>query len=211
MAVPWFRVESSMVTHPKVYKLAELLKIKQAGVKPNVIAAGLIVGVWSWATQNAPSGELTGVAQVAVAEAAGWTKKPHVFFNAMIEAGFIDREGDELWLHDWINYAQKMAEQDEKKKADAAERVRKHREAKRRAASVTVTECNAPCNSYGNVTVTECNAPYITEHNITLHNREDIGSTYPIQGQDAMPSSRPSESWSDMKARIDAARQTKKS
>lgn len=199
MAAPWFRVESSMMTHPKVYNLAELLKLKQTGgVKPNVIAAGLVVGVWSWAAQNAADGDLTRVSPALIADAAGWTKKPQTFFSALEEAGFLDRDGDEVWLHDWINYAEQLAEQETKRKAATTERVRRHRESKRQR-NVTETQCNAPnlphCNAdvtlherYGNgdsnVTETQCNAPYITEHNITEHNnplnidrKESIHST----------------------------------
>ena len=212
MAVPWFRVDSGMVTHPKAYKLAELLKISSATVKPNVIASGMLIGLWSWAVQNAPDGDLTGVSAAAIAEAAGWTKKPQLFVDALVEARLADSENGELWLHDWINYAALLAEQEKKKKADTTERVRKHREAKRRAArAVTDAECNAPRNADVTVTDAECNAPYITEHNITLHNstsNEDrrIGedSTSNVQRDDcALP---PSESWEEMKRRIDAAR-----
>lgn len=219
MAAPWFRVESNMATHPKVYRLAELLKISCAAAKPNVIAAGMLIGLWSWATQNAADGDLTGVPASAIAEAAGWQKKPQVFVDALIEARLADCENGELWLHDWINYAQLLAEQENKKKADTAERVRKHREAKRRSANVTETEgnapCNAECNSYSNVTETQCNAPYITEHNITVHNsisnqnREDSIPTVSNPGcngyNDAscLPAS---ESWEEMKQRIDAQR-----
>ena len=190
MAAPWFRVESSMMTHPKVYNLAELLKLKPTGgVKANVIAAGLVVGVWSWAAQNAADGDLTRVSPALIADAAGWTKKPQTFFDALEKAGFLDRDGEEVWLHDWINYAEQLAEQETKRKAATTERVRKHRESKRNQRNVSETQCNAPnlpqCNAAvtlherysngdGNVSETQCNAPYITEHNITEHNSSSI-------------------------------------
>ena len=219
MAAPWFRVESNMVTHPKVYRLAELLKISCAAAKPNVIAAGMLIGLCSWATQNAADGDLTGVPASAIAEAAGWQKKPQVFVDALIEARLADCENGELWLHDWINYAQLLAEQENKKKADTAERVRKHREAKRRSVNVTATESNAPCNDecngYCNVTEPESNAPYITEHNITVHNnlsnqdRKDnihTASNSGCNGYSEASCPPSAESWEDMKRRIDAQR-----
>ena len=216
MAVPWFRVESSMVSHPKVYRLAELLKISSAAAKPNVIAAGMLIGLWSWAAQNAADGDLTDVPISAIAEAAGWQKKPQVFVDALVEARLADKENGELWLHDWINYAELLAEQERKKKADTSERVRKHRAAKKRSANLTVTEsatpCNDECNGYSNVTEPESNAPYITEHNITEHNllsNEDrrIGEDSASNEQRDDCALPPSESWEEMKQRIEAERQ----
>lgn len=134
MATPWFKMESGMVTHPKVYKLVAALNLKSTAVKPNVIAAGLVIGVWSWAAQNAVDGNLTGIPAQAIAEAAGWTKKPDVFYNALFEVGLLDREGDEIWLHDWFDYAGEYAEKEAKKKADAAARNKKYRENKRKEA-----------------------------------------------------------------------------
>lgn len=180
MAAPWIRVESNMATHPKTYDLAALLQLRCAGVKPNVVAAGMLVGLWSWAVQHAPNGNLNGVSQQALADAAGWSKAPSKLFDALVQVGFVDLdcETGDVWIHDWINYAAKHAEYEAKRKAENAERVKRHRN---KTKSVTETKSNATvtpddteekwgCNGYGNVTETQCNPPNITEHNITLHN-----------------------------------------
>lgn len=222
MAAPWIRVESNMVTHPKTYDLAEALGLKSTGVKPNVIAAGLMVGIWSWAVQHASDGNLTRVSPQAIADAAGWSKSPKKLIDGLVQVGFadLDEEHNELWLHDWIDYAAKSAEYEAKRKAETAERVKRHRN---KSKGVTETQSNAPstaddteekreCNGYCNVTETQSNAPYITLHNITLHNTPqedrkdsiDSATTVGCNGYEP-PSSLPTEeSWEQKKQKAEA-------
>ncbi len=165
---PWIQVYSNMATHPKTYKLVEKLNLKCTGVMPNTIAAGLLVRLWCWAAQNATDGILTGVTHKCIADAAGWTKKADTFWDALCYAGFIDVAADDsgtVSLHDWLDYATLLLEQEENRKEKTTERVRRYRDKKKAKAAQTE---NAPCN----VTDTPCNAPTLS--NLTLPNLTSI-------------------------------------
>lgn len=129
--IPWIQIYSNLLQHKKVYKLAEILGIKSAYVRPNVDAAGLLVSLWTWAAQNAPDGDLSDCSPQMIADAAGWTKKPDDFHRALLEAGLLDTDGR---IHDWDEYAFLYISSVENAKQKTRERVEKYREKKR--------ECN---------------------------------------------------------------------
>lgn len=169
--VPWIQVYSNMISHPKTYKLANLLGIRSQQVKPNVIAGGMMVSLWLWAAQNATDGDLSGVTADCLAESAGWRGKPETFRQALVESGFTDQDdAGGLHLHDWLDYASLLMEQEDNRRAKTNERVKRYREKKKGDQAPT-------CNGYCNATVTGCNAP--TLPNLTLPNQEL--PTYPVQ------------------------------
>lgn len=130
----WFPLEQALWTHRKTYALAEGLGIDE------VHAGGLVARLWSWSLDNARAdfeqrrGLLTGVVHLAIARGAGWKHDADAFVQALVCAGFLDQDGDDLVIHDWFDYAGRLLE-----------RRKKDRERKRaRAARTRVTAGRTP-------------------------------------------------------------------
>lgn len=173
--IPWIQVYSNLIHHPKVTKLADKLELKSKDANPNAIAAGMLVSLWLWAAQNATDGDLSECSDRAIAEAAGFKRKPSLFVEALIHARLLD-EGRKL--HNWDEYATLLIDCDNQRRENTRKRVEKHRNKKKAqqtassnsdpAVDCAVTtgldasNCNASCN----VTETLSNAP--TLPNITI-------------------------------------------
>ena len=97
----WIELQQSLWTHRKTYALAEALSIDE------VHAGGLVARLWCWALDNAQAdyehrrGLLTGVVPRAIAGGAGWKGDASSFFYALIDAGFLDNDGDDIVIP-WI-------------------------------------------------------------------------------------------------------------
>jgi len=158
--IPWIQVYSNLPTHPKTSKLAEELKLTSSFTSPTIIAAGLLVGIWTWAIQNAYDGDLSSCSPSVIADACRWKKRPEQLINALKKSGYLDSN---MHLHDWEEYAVLIMDAEDSRREKTRDRVKRYRE-KKRNADVTL------CNGYSNVTDTPCNAPTIpdiTRHNIT--------------------------------------------
>ena len=149
--IPWIQVYSNLPQHKKTSRLAEELKISSAVVDPNMVAVGILIGLWTWAIQNAYDGDLSECSARTIANACQWKKKPETLVTALKKTGWLD---DDMRLHDWEEYAVLLIDQEENRKAKTRDRVNRYRSKK--AASCNVTQC-APCN----VTDTLCNAPTV--------------------------------------------------
>ena len=170
--IPWIQVYSNLISHPKTYRLADILKLTSKDTTPNVVAAGLLISLWTWAIQNAYSGDLRACSDRAIAEAARYKKKPETFVKALTDAGWLDRDRR---LHDWSEYAHLLMEKEDNRKAKTRERVKRYRDKEKApAAPDSLSPCNAPCN----VTVTPCNAPTLPNHTIPNHLHE--GDSKPV-------------------------------
>lgn len=101
--IPWIQVYTNLSTHPKTGRLVDELGLKSADLDPEVTAVGLLVCLWSWATQNAHTGDLSGCSPRTIANAARWKKSPDKLVNALKTCGFLD---DDMQLHDWQEYAE---------------------------------------------------------------------------------------------------------
>lgn len=166
--IPWIQVYSNITTHPKTARLADELKLSSSATSPNIIAVGILVGIWTWAVQNAYDGDLSTCNPTVIADACRWKKKPELLINALKNSGYLD---DNMHLHDWDEYAVLFIDQEDARREKTRERVKRYRDRKR----------NAECNGYSNVTVTPCNAPTIPNHTIpnitnTLKDLKDIDS-----------------------------------
>lgn len=170
--IPWIQVYSNILTHDKTYSLAEALKV------PNYSAVGLMVSLWCWVAVNAPDGDITRYPPRAITEATGWTKKPETFYNALVNAGLIEKTEDgRAVIRNWEQYAMLLIDLMSSQKKKTAERVKKHRERKKQREQAgddpapqeetpPVTPEPEEAKQGCNVTETESNAL----HNITLHN-----------------------------------------
>ncbi len=191
--IPWIQVYSNLTKHPKIYALADELNLTSKDASPNAVAAGLILSLWLWAAQNAPSGDLSGCTNRAIAEAAEYKKKPDMFVGALLKVKFLDSDKK---LHDWEEHASLLISSIEQTKANNAKRQQRYRERKNQDKSdgsngdTTVTR-NAPRN----VTNNESNAPTIpnlTIPNHTLPNHSsNTGGTNTVDGMGADGESAP--------------------
>jgi hypothetical protein len=157
----WIELHDTIREHRKTYALAAELKV------PNAHAVGLLACLWLWSFTNAPDGDLSGFPARAIAQAAGWQRSPGVFLRALETCGWVDRDGDRLTIHDWIEYAQMPVMVREAEREKTRKRVERYRQRKRAEA--------LGCNGDGNVTVTaDCNGgnvttvPNLTKPNLTL-------------------------------------------
>lgn len=98
----WLQVDTTLPRHPKLARLARRLDI------PKAQALGHLVSLWLWCLDYAPDGDLASFDSEEVAEAGLWEGDPTTFLDALAAAGFLEREGDALSIHDWYEYGGKV-------------------------------------------------------------------------------------------------------
>lgn len=92
----WFRVDSGLPEHHKVRRLAYLLKAEPIQI------LGLLIRLFCWVARNREYGNLDGMWTCDIANSAGWHGDPDEFVNALVEAGWLDKDEDGvLSIHDW--------------------------------------------------------------------------------------------------------------
>lgn len=96
----WFRVESSVRTHPKIAKLARRLGV----CIPH--ARGLVTGLWAWACDTAPDGNLSSYDSEDLSIAAEWDGKPDDLYQALLDVRLLEQSGDGVLIHDWMERAE---------------------------------------------------------------------------------------------------------
>lgn len=101
----WIELHQSLWTHRKTLILAAELRMKA------MYAATHMIHLWTWALDNAPEGDLSGLPDSVIAIGASWEEEPAKFVQAAVKAGYIDRDGETTSLHDWYDYAGKLIEQ----------------------------------------------------------------------------------------------------
>lgn len=95
----WIESHQSLARHPKLSRLAAILKISRQ------TAVGHLHFIWWWALDYAPDGNLSKMGAAEVADAAGWTADPDWFLTALKDSGFVDDDGH---IHDWHDYAGRL-------------------------------------------------------------------------------------------------------
>ncbi len=145
--VPWIQVYSNLPQHPKVIRLADALGLTSAAVRPDAVAVGMLVSLWTWAAQNAPDGDLSRVSPRAVAEACSWRRTPQKLLDALTQTGFLDPDGR---LHDWDVHERLYMDALERRREQTRERVRRYR--------ARSAENGGACNAENSVTSVTCNA-----------------------------------------------------
>ncbi len=148
--IPWIQVYSNLPQHRKTSRLADELKLSSAAVDPNMVAVGILIGLWTWAIQNAYDGDLSECSPRTIANACQWKKKPETLVQALIKTGWLD---EDMRLHDWEEYAVLLIDQEEERKQKTRDRVSRYRNKRNVTGGVT-----------GNVTDTPCNAPTVPNH-----------------------------------------------
>jgi len=121
----WLKVDETLCDHPKVLALADALRLDKDSV------TGKLLRLWTWALNNREDGILAKRDAETIAEVMRFKGKAQRLMDALIVAGFLDETDDGWCIHDWSDYAGNYVE----KRAQTAERVKKHRQVKR--------QCNA--------------------------------------------------------------------
>ncbi len=151
----WVQVEQSMMTHRKTLDLADRL-----GISP-VTARGHLVTLWAWGLDNAEiDGTILRATPGMIARAAEWPGDPAEFYEALRAAGYLDVEDDRVALHDWPDYAGKLAE----RRAANAKRMRQNR----------AKEKSEPDDCAAHVQRTSDARAGVTQPNLTLPYQEDV-------------------------------------
>ncbi len=115
----WIELHQSLPNSRKTLRLKALLKLRTCQ------AVGHLCLIWLWALDNLKDGDLTGVSPLELAQVADFnTKRAGEFLEALITAGFIDRDGPSLHIHDWEDYSGRYTEMRKKN----SERKRRYRE-----------------------------------------------------------------------------------
>jgi len=133
----WSQLHGGAQCHPKIVALEGLLGISE------LEARGIALGLWGWTIQWEPSGDLSKHPPASIARGLAWTGDPNALISALIEVRLLDREGDRLLLHDWMDYAKGWKE---------AVRSRKNRDKEARKKSRTRTH-SVPYESGSNTPV----------------------------------------------------------
>ncbi|MBR1456856.1 MAG: hypothetical protein IJ594_06820, partial [Oscillospiraceae bacterium] len=126
----WIELHQTVRDHQKTLRLRERLRLRPSQ------AVGHLCFLWLWALDNAPEGDLSGLPSVVLARAADFPlRRADAFVDALVEVGFLERDGARLRIHDWEEYAGRYRELREKNRA----RQKRYRE---RNANVRVTNAN---------------------------------------------------------------------
>jgi hypothetical protein len=114
----WIELHQAVWTHRKTFELASLLDLDET------YAAAHVIRLWTWALDNAPSGDLSALSDRAIAFGAGWRGDVTALVDALVRSGWLD---DDRRIHDWEEYAGRLVERREAN----AERARLARAARR--------------------------------------------------------------------------------
>ena len=96
MALPWFKVATNVVNHPKMFDLAARL--------PRADPVGVVLRLWCWSASFFPDGEIPAKAEPALTAAVtGYVTgaSGSDVVTALIESGWLDRGRKGLVVHDW--------------------------------------------------------------------------------------------------------------
>mgnify|MGYP000346426111 CR=1 FL=1 len=122
----WIESHSSLRGHWKLAILCQRLGLSRPA------AIGHLHLLWWWTITYSESGDLTRFPAAVIAHAAEWEGDADEFVEALVAAGFLDRDGDRLRIHDWEDYCGRLV----------SERERRRRWRDRRRASVTTDQTN---------------------------------------------------------------------
>ena len=102
----WIESHQALRDHPKTRRLARLLDVDVPA------AIGHLHLLWWWSLDYAPTGDLTNIEPDVLADGAGWSGPPEKLIESLLGAtkikdgpGFLERDGERLVLHDWMDYA----------------------------------------------------------------------------------------------------------
>lgn len=96
----WIESHQELARHPKTKRLARLLGCSMPS------AIGHLHLLWWWATDYAADGDLSAFPPEELADALLWDRDPQALIDGLQQARFLDG----LQIHDWDDYAGRLAE-----------------------------------------------------------------------------------------------------
>lgn len=119
----WIESHQALAGHPKTRRCARRLGVSI----PTMV--GHLHMLWWWAMDYAPEGELSKFEHDDIADAMQWEGDPDQLVSVLTDARFLDKNGCELVIHDWFDYAGRLLE----KREQNNERKRRSREKKKKS------------------------------------------------------------------------------
>ena len=189
----WIQVEDTIREHDKIFNLSDELGI------PDAYAIGLMVCLWTWASSNAPDGDLSKFPPRAIASAAKWdktgAKASARFYDALFKVKFLEKlEDGRIVIRNWEKYAVLIMDYAEQHREKTRERVKRYRDRKKKQKSASTEPEKTPCNvsqaEKSNVTDTLQNddvtpIPNHTIPNHTINNKPTSNpntTSIPVEG-----------------------------
>ena len=93
--------------HPKMRRLARAL-VPALGISREIadlVAPGLMERFFHWVSTYAPTGDLTAIDSIDLAEGVRWPADGEALVAVLSECGWLDAEGGSLLVHDWHDHA----------------------------------------------------------------------------------------------------------
>jgi len=176
----WIELHQTIWTHRKTLVLAAEL-----GIEPD-LAVARVVRLWCWSLDNCPDGDLSALPAAVLAAGANWTGDPAVLVDALLRAGFLDRQDERLLLHDWWEYAGRLIER-------RCEDALRKRAARTRATSPPPPADARPPAAPPPAAVAQpsVDPPLDVQHNRTVPNRTVPNPTEPEKDDVALPAAQP--------------------
>jgi hypothetical protein len=165
----WIEVHQSVASHKKTLALADYLDI------PEYAAVGLMTCFWLWAVDSVEEGRFS-IPPRQIARAIRWEGEAAKLVDAMIDAGFLERDGEYLVIVNWYEYIGKLIDQ-RKSNADRQKRFREQKKTtpgNNRNVTPPLTEPSLPEN--GDVTVTSPSRNAATRPDPTVPYQTDDSS-----------------------------------
>lgn len=105
----WYEAHQTLAKHPKTLALTSLLKCDRR------YAVGLLHDLFSWGLDSArKDGSLPGLNEDSIAMALDFTgQKGRKVVAALLESGYLEKENGTFKIHDWYDYAGKLADRRE--------------------------------------------------------------------------------------------------
>tara|TARA_R110002020_G_scaffold262335_2_gene476785 strand:+ start:1053 stop:1961 length:909 start_codon:yes stop_codon:yes gene_type:complete len=139
----WIRVDTALTRHPKVIKFASAINASRHE------AIGLLVDLWTWSIDYAEDGDLTKYTSAELLTALGAFQTSALIeidlLEALETAGFVDRDGDRVYLHDWDAHQGQLIAQREAGR-DRQKKYRRRKKDVTEDVTVTSSVTNAPTN-----------------------------------------------------------------
>ncbi|HEY1502565.1 MAG TPA: hypothetical protein VGF88_23520 [Acidobacteriaceae bacterium] len=88
-----------VLDHPKNLDLAQKLKIMPP------FSLGVLEAFWHWTGKYRPTGDITGTDPHLFAVSIRYAADADALWNALVSAGWIERDGERMLVHDWSEHA----------------------------------------------------------------------------------------------------------
>ena|SRR3990167_2404249 len=144
----WIESHQTLRDHPKTLSVMDTLGISRPA------AVGHLHLFWWWCMDYAEQGDLSRYTPAQIDRAAEWTGKAGKFTEAMIDAGFFNRDGDKITVHDWLDFCGSLIER----------RLKRANERRNGAKSRRLGAERPPLGAERPLTVPTI--PYLTNHTI---------------------------------------------